>query len=266
MTNQHTALGRMAIRDIHRLKEIQAFVDNTNVAGQRERIVVYQADFAYLQNREDYKTADRLFRCIGPIIDEAQRTFRQDTSIINVAARMRSNYIGVLYRLQRLDEFTVSLKKFLAELPGVTAYREDLKNNSLSNAFNFMKLYVEKNKFNEGKKIFDILVPYVGSVPWLNQNLQWALGVEMQYHWNRSDWRGVIVLCKRQLALSPDPRQRSSVQSNIAGAYCNWSNGFLNEGNWPKAREVLKECEKDSLPSNNCCAQSLRQLEAEHRF
>ena len=266
MTNQHTSVDRMKIQDIHRLKEIQAFVENTNAGYQRERLVIYQADFAYLQKNNDYKTAEKLFRCVGPVIEAAGRAFEKDTSIINIAARLSCNYNGVLFRLNKIEDITVSLKKTLALLPEVTAYGEELKNSCLSNAYNYMKRYVDKKEFGTAKKIMDIISPYAASVQWLSQNLQWALGMEMRYHWDRGGWREVIGICKRQLSLASGPQQKSIVESNMAAAYCNWSNIFLNEGNWPRAREILKQCEKDSLSQKNCCGPALKQLEAAHRF
>ncbi len=266
MTNQHTAVNRMNIKDIHRLKEIQAFVETASAAYQRERLAIYQVDFAYLQENNDYRTAEKLFLRVNPVIEATQRTFPNDTSIINLAARLCCNENGVLFHLNKREAFLASTKKTLALLPRVTAYSNDLKNNCLSNAYNCMKRYVDRNQFDTVKLFFDLIAPYAGSTPWLNQNIQWALGTEMHYYWAREQWQEVIRICKRQLSLSPDSQNRAIAESNMEGAYCNWSNIYLKEGNWPKAREILKQCEKDSLSQQKCCAPSLKELEATHRF
>jgi hypothetical protein len=55
MTVQHTDPRRMHVEDIHRLKEAQAFIEDTNANYQNERLTIYLVEFASLLKHEDYK-------------------------------------------------------------------------------------------------------------------------------------------------------------------------------------------------------------------
>jgi hypothetical protein len=266
MTNQHTDVRHMRVEDIHRLKEIQAYVETSNAQYQRERLVVYQADFAHLQNTGDYKTAERMFTSIRPVVEWAKKSFGKDTAIFNVAARMEGNRQGVLFKLKNYDEFLGTTKSLLAAIPHVTADSAVLLNNCLSNTYNFLAQCVDSREFDKMETLTEILAPYAGTVSWVNQNLQWALGMEMQHYWNKGDWSGVVRVCKKQLQRAIGPESRKIARSNMEGAFCNWSNIYINEGNWPKARDVLRQCEQDLAPDKGQCSKYLRDLEAAHRF
>ncbi len=266
MTNQHTAANRMRVEDIHRLKEIQAFVEAANSGYQHERLVVYQADFSYLQKIGDYKTGERLFACISPVTEAVLKAFPKDTAIINVTARLRCNQQGALFRLKKFDEFLVSTRDVLATIPLVTLDSANLLNNCLSNAYNFMNRFVESKQFDKAEKIAELISPYAGTVSWLNQNLQWALGMEMNYYWEKNNWTEVVRVCKKQLHRASDAENKKIARSNMESAYCNWSNAYIKEGNWPKARDILKQCEKDLSPMMGQCSKYLKELEAAHQF
>jgi hypothetical protein len=266
MTNQHTDLRHMRVEAIHRLMEIQGFVETSNPLYQRSRLILYSADFGYLQKIGDYKTAEKLFRCVDPIIESTQRTLGKDTAIINLIGRLRCNRDGVLVKLKKFDEFIAGAQSTLAMLPLVTADRENLLNNCLSNVYNFLSLYVASKEFDKMEQLADIIIPYAGKMSWANQNLQWAYGMEMNYQWEKKNWPEVIRICKKQLRIAADAENKKIARGNIESAYCNWSNSFQEAGNWPKARDILQQCEKDSVQGQGQCSKYLKQLEGAHRF
>lgn len=266
MTVQHTDTRRMKVEDIHRLKEIQAFIDDTNIDYQKERLTIYLVEFASLLKHEDYKTAERFLITIFPILEKAKKDFPKNSDIKDKIARFYNNKSSMYTVTKNYKDFIATTTEALTLLQPDIIDSGAIYGNCLNNALTLIKYYAEKEDFEKSESLSVFILQYSHREAWLVQNIQWAFGMEMNYYWNRANWESVIRICKLQKAIDRNRTFMATNNTNLEAAYCNWSGEYLNKGNWPKAREILKRCECDSIASQSKCTKVLTDLEKAHRF
>ncbi len=64
MKNQHTDFSRMAVEDVHRLIEIRAYVDGTDLQYQKDLIGTYRTELLDLEKKRATATIRRFYRII----------------------------------------------------------------------------------------------------------------------------------------------------------------------------------------------------------
>jgi hypothetical protein len=266
MTVQHTDPRRMHVEDIHRLKEAQAFIEDTNANYQNERLTIYLVEFASLLKHEDYKTAERFFKTIFPILEKVKKDFPKNSDIKDKVARLFNNKASMYTITKNYNDFIAATTEALSSLqPGIIDSGA-IYGNCLNNAFTLIKYFTDKGDFVKAESLSMFILPYSHYEAWLVQNIQWAYGMEMNYYWNKANWERVIRVCKTQKTIDRNGAFMTTNNNNLEAAYCNWSGEYLNKGNWPKAREILKRCECDSIATQTECAKVLTDLEKAHRF
>jgi hypothetical protein len=255
----------MDIEDIYRLKECRAFIEEDNIDYQRERLKVYSEEIDHLNAKNAFTAIDRLFTTVSPVISAVVDKFSKDSAIAVIGINLLVNQQKNLQKQNDYDSFTVLTKQLLAIMERDTAkfgavFTDCLKNTSL-----YIKQQTEGEHFAKAEALADLVAPYSPHHEWLLQNLQWAYGTAMMHHWD-NNWEEVLRIGRKQKALDVHGTSKHTIESNLEGAYCNWASTCMNRGDWPKAREILKDCIAEFEGGETKCASILKELENSHSF
>ncbi len=85
----------------------------------------------------------------------------------------------------------------------------------------------------------------------------------MSAAWKTDDWDRVIELSLEQLSWACSQPRRTTAFGNSVGAFQNKALVPANEGNWPAACAVLRNC-LEKLPTANVCREALDKMISEH--
>jgi hypothetical protein len=267
MTNQHTDPKEMKFEDIYRLKEIMGYVLDDDAAAQKERFAVYGIEFRHFQKREDFKTAERMFGKIMPSVVAEKQRFPGDADVARNAAILEYNHATMLLMVHKHDEFVVESRAALDGLAkSGTADTSEMYKGLLVNVYNYIRFYTDNmSDFADAESLATAFVPYARNQEWFLGNIQSVYGMELRSVWDKKNWPEAVRIIKKQRAVDVQGKNGAIITKNLEAAYVNWSLSYSNEGNWPKAKDVLRECVQDSA-STPACGQMLDDLEKEHRY
>ena len=269
MTNQHTDPKVMKFEDIHRLKEMRGYVLDDDAAAQKERFAIYGLEFQHLQKHEDYRAAEQMFGKIMPAVAEEKKRFPGDSDIARNALILEYNYATMLLMIHNHAPFVAASRSALDEMvkSGIADTSEMYK-GLLVNVFNFMKFYMDnRNDYADAESLATAFVPYARTQEWFLGNVQYMYGMELRSYWDQKQWPQAVKIIEKQKAVDASGTNSAMISKNLEAAYVNWSLMYSNEGNWPKAKDVLKQCVDDTACAHaSQCGSMLDELEKAHRY
>ncbi len=268
MTNQHTAPSVMKTEDIHRLKEMIGYVLDDDSAAQKERFAIYGLEFQYLQKTGDLKTARKMFEKIMPAVLAERQRISASPGVARNASILEYNHATMLYTEHQYDEFVAESKSALDDMKnsGGGADTSEMYKGLLINIDNYIRFYAENmNDFADAESLTTVFLPYARNQEWFHDNVLAMYGTELKSFWDKKDWPEVIRIIKKQKAVDVRGTHAAMIAKNLEAAYVNWSISYSNEGNWPKAEEVLKACVADSASASQC-GSMLDELQSGHRY
>jgi hypothetical protein len=245
MSVQHTSIERMDLIDSNRLKEMQALLWPENASFQLLRIRLYASEFTYLEENSDWRTAERLFENINPIIAGMRESFPNDADIKKGLMQLQICQNSMLLGIKDFDRFFDSTKALFDYIRSGTADSAVYYQSCLSNAFNYIKDCVDKKDFTQAEKLSNLIAPYSSHWKGLGQKLQWASVMQMTYQDSVGNWPEVIRIGKKIFESELKKKHKKAIEANIGFAYCQWAVLFYKDSNWDGALEILKQCKDD---------------------
>jgi tetratricopeptide (TPR) repeat protein len=264
MWNQHTGSGRMRTVDRYRLAEARAWIDPDDAEAQNNRVAVYAAEYGWLSKREDWPTVDRFLRAVGPALPALRKRWDADAELANHIAWLPYYHAHALRALGKTEAVFGKLDTALAWLKPEVKEGPVLRGNCVSVLILATQDMAARKEFAaaEGQ-----LLRYPnllrddanlrGHLTWLYQ--EWSAEA-----WKRNDWEATTATLGKSLPYAPKEHLKP-LRNNLSSAYYNWYIVHNNEGDWPKAKDVLRRC-LETVPDDKRCKTQLQELVAQHNL
>ena len=265
MAKRHIDPAAMKFEDVNRLKEIAGYVLDDDAAAQKERFALYALECQYFQKTGDFKTAERMFKKIMPVVLAQKQRFAENADVRWGIAALEYGYATILLSVHKHEEFVAESKSALDEMAksGMPDTSEMYK-AVFENVSQYIKFYTDNmSDYADAESLATVFAPYARGQEWFLTNVQAMYGTQLKPAWDKKDWPEAVRILKKLKAVDPQGTNSAMIAKNLEAAYVNWSVSYSNEEEWAKAKNVLKQCVNDSA-STSQCGEMLDELEKAH--
>lgn len=254
------------VREVHRLFPKDTTIHDLTMKLSRGIINKVSNRILVLIEQKKVDAAAFHYGSAESFVREQLRLF---PDVKGIAAQ--SNYFEekkqlLLFAQKNFEEFLDFSQQFIEKFRQDTSELYVTFKNALHNTFAYIKYCTENKEFEKAEQLIEIVAPFTGTDKPFAQNIQWALGEAFHVQFQKADWAEAIRICKKQIAIDVKGTFKKMNSGNLQVCYQNWTAKYYNEGNWPKAREILINCVNDTGTTGDECSSKLRELEKQHNF
>lgn len=264
MWNQHTFRGRMRAEDRFRLAEARAWIDPDEQEAQNNRIAVYASEYGWFAKREDWKGAERFLAKIAPVLPALRKRWDGDAELAGHIAWLPYYHAFVLRSLGRTEEAFGKLDTAFAWIAPAAKEAAVLRRNCLAVLILATQDMAKRKEFAAAERQLLRYPALLKEEKDLRGHMTWLYQEWSAEAWERKDWEATTATLGKSLPYAPKQHAKP-LRANLAGAYFNWYVGYSNEGDWPKARDVLRRC-LEAVPDDARCKSELQELVAQHNL
>ena len=264
MANQHTGTARMATEDRNRLAEARSWIDPDDAEAANNRVAVYAAEFSWFSKREDWPSVDRLLRAVGPALPALRKRWDADAELANHIAWLPYYHAHTLRALGKTEEVFAKLDTTLAWLKPEVKEGPVLRGNCISVLILATQDMAKRKEFAAAEKRVQHHPDLTRDDANLRGHLTWLYQEWSAEAWAKEDWDATTATLGKSLPYAPKEHLKP-LRNNLSVAYFNWYVGYSNQGDWPKAKDVLKRC-LERVPDDKRCKTQMEELVAQHNL
>jgi hypothetical protein len=264
MGNQHTAPKVMSAPDRCRLLEARAWTYPADREGQVNRIAFFASEFKFLSGKGEWAVLERMYRTVAPSFPALRKKWEADSALANHVAWQAFCNASVLHELGRIPEAFPWIDSSLAWLSMDAADGAILKSNNVARIGRMARDLGERKEFSAAE---GYLLRYPGLLREdknLRAQMTWLYQAWAMQACERKEWEAAAALFGKSLEYAAK-EYRKPIRDNVAVAYLNIAAQHQNDGDWPKAREVLRKC-LDKVPEAKKCQTWMEELVAQHNL
>lgn len=264
MANQHTGRDRMATEDRYRLAEARSWIDPDDAEAANNRVAVYAAEFGWFSKREDWSGVDRFLGAIGPALPGLRKRWDADAELANHIAWLPYYHAHALRALGKTEQVFGKIDTTLAWLKPEVKEGPVLRGNCVSVLILATQDMAKRKEFAGAEKRLQHYPDLIRDERDIRGHLTWLYQEWSAEAWAKEDWEATTATLGKSLPYAPKEHLKP-LRNNLSVAYYNWSIGYSNEGDWPKAKDVLRRC-LETVPEAKRCKTQMQDLVAQHHL
>ena len=222
-----------------------------------------------LQDLSDEKRFDQAvsrYKNAESFVKEQVLLFPHENDIVLQSKYFEEKRHLLLFAEKNFEEFVSFSRRYLEKVKQDTAETDVLFKNALYNIFMYIKHCTENKEIEKAEQLIDIISAFTETDKQFAQNIQWALGEVFRFYFDNADWTEAIRIGRKQIAVDVNNTFRQINSNNLQICYQNWAIKYYNSGNWPRARQILRNCINDTVTTGDECSSKLRELEKKKSF
>lgn len=264
MSNQHTREDRFTDEDRGRLYELAATLAYDDRETVKNGLSTLHNEAVAMSRAKDYAGLARLAEKVRPAMDAALQRFSADAQLVDMITWQRGFAVEAFAALNRTAEARRVADEVLVGSGG-GGEAAKARDYAVSKLAKLQEKLTDAQQFAEAEAGYAALGDHCAQRSWCSHNRAYNLLSWASADFKRQAWAESIEHCGAAEKLASNEEQRTLARHNAAAAWVNWANDHMEEGNWPKAAEVLDKC-LASQPDEPLCRKAKDDLVAQHRM
>ncbi|MBN1309145.1 MAG: hypothetical protein JXA18_14570 [Chitinispirillaceae bacterium] len=254
------------VRDIFRLFPNDSAMHDITMKMSRGLINKLSDRISDLIDKKRFGPAASHYAGAESFVGAQVQLFPDEKDILFQSDYFKEKKQMLLFAEKNLEDFIGFTRQYIEKVKQDTAESDVLLKNALYNTFVYIEYCTEHKEFEKAEQLIDIVSVFTATDKQFAQNIQWALGQAFHSCFDNADWSDAMRICKKQIAVDVKKTYKEVNSGNLQVCYQNWAAKYYNDGNWPKAREILTNCVNDTGSKSDECLSKLRMMEKEHAF